>query len=285
MLGISVAAGLAALCFWGTSDVFASIALKKEEVVTVLIVGSVASVVVLAPVGYFVVPRYHMSVHDLAVALLAGAIGAAAILGFFKGIKADRVSFVTPVSSAWPVITVPLAIAFLGDSFTPPEALGALLVVAGVVAIGFKAGGFRAAGSGAARQGLTYGFLAMGLWGILYLLIGSISASTGWFDAPATVVAVNLPIFYMYARKTSKPSWVSSKALGVAVAAGLLNTLGLLTFGIGSAYGDVAVLSPIAAGSPLLAIVLAHLFLGEKLTPNEKAGVVLLVAGTIILSV
>jgi transporter family protein len=51
---------------------------------------------------------------------------------FFLAITNAEVSRVVPITSAYPLVTVLLALLFLNEAFTVPRGLGILLVVCGV---------------------------------------------------------------------------------------------------------------------------------------------------------
>ena len=77
---------------------------------------------------------------------------------------------------------------------------------------------------------------------------------------------------------------VTSKA-GIFIAAeGICaSLLGHLAYYYAIKYGDASRLVPVTASFPLIAMILAILFLSEKLTPTKAIGSVLIIAGVIVI--
>jgi transporter family protein len=56
-------------------------------------------------------------------------------LFYYNALKYGEASKIVPICSSFPLITVILAIVFLNEQFTFSKALGALLIIAGVLVI------------------------------------------------------------------------------------------------------------------------------------------------------
>ncbi|EAX48550.1 protein of unknown function DUF6, transmembrane [Thermosinus carboxydivorans Nor1] len=59
--------------------------------------------------------------------------------------------------------------------------------------------------------------------------------------------------------------------------------LGQLAYYYALKYGEVGRVSPVVSAFPLVALILAAVFFGEKITAGKAAGAVLIVAGIILL--
>ena len=70
-----------------------------------------------------------------------------------------------------------------------------------------------------------------------------------------------------------------------AAASGLFDSLSFFFFLFALQATEIAIVSPIVASSVVVALVLARIYLKEKMTPKEIFGAVLILAGVIILSV
>ena len=79
-------------------------------------------------------------------------------------------------------------------------------------------------------------------------------------------------------------SLVTSKAgLFIAAEGICASLLGHLAYYYAVKYGDVSKVVPVTASFPLIAFILAILFLSEKLTPTKVIGAILIVAGIIVI--
>ncbi|SNZ13404.1 EamA family transporter [Hydrogenobacter hydrogenophilus] len=79
--------------------------------------------------------------------------------------------------------------------------------------------------------------------------------------------------------------WVNPKYLMFAFIGGFLSGfLGLYLFFLALRHGDVSIVSPVASISPLWSAMFAYVFLGESLSWQKVAGIVLIIAGVSLLS-
>ncbi len=103
------------------------------------------------------------------------------------------------------------------------------------------------------------------------------AASRGWLE-PLGVSAAREPAAWTAA---SAATWWKL-VLGAGISAG---ALGIVFFYLGLSAGDVSTVKPIAfALAPALAAVGAFVFLGEEPSLRRVAGLVLIVAGVVVLT-
>ncbi|WP_019119905.1 EamA family transporter [Brevibacillus massiliensis] len=75
-----------------------------------------------------------------------------------------------------------------------------------------------------------------------------------------------------------------TKALSFVLLSGVAGALSWLFYFLALKYGNVSQVGPVDKLSVVIAVVLALLFLGEKISWVNAAGVVLIVAGTILVA-
>ncbi|MFM1651481.1 EamA family transporter [Brevibacillus sp. B_LB10_24] len=75
-----------------------------------------------------------------------------------------------------------------------------------------------------------------------------------------------------------------TKALSFVLFSGVAGALSWLFYFLALKYGNVSQVGPVDKLSVVIAVVLALLFLGEKISWVNAAGVVLIVAGTILVA-
>jgi len=79
-------------------------------------------------------------------------------------------------------------------------------------------------------------------------------------------------------------SLATSKAgLFIAAEGICASLLGHLAYYYAVKFGDVSRMVPVVAAFPLIALILAILFLSEKLTPTKVIGAILIVAGVVVI--
>lgn len=68
-------------------------------------------------------------------AILSGVLAITGLIALYLALGSGEVSKVVSISAAYPVVTLVLAAAFLGEDISIAKSVGCLLVVAGVVTI------------------------------------------------------------------------------------------------------------------------------------------------------
>ncbi len=277
-------AGIVAMIFYGMADVLTAVALKYDEVAKVLLLGSLVVMLMFLPILFYLLPSLQFNAYYALLTVVAGVIGSLALFAYFRGLQVDRVSMVAPISSAWPIITIPLAVFLLAQGLDPIEILGAALIVLGSIIIALRFQQLKRLKSFSAMKGIKYGLLTMVIWGFMYWLVGYSSKDMGWFITIFIFGLVQTVLFLLYFMYKRTPMQISHKAVAPIIGEAVLNGVAILAFGFGSQYGNISIISPLTAAAPLVAVLLAYTFLKEKLSGNEKFGVVLLIVGTVLLS-
>ena len=223
---------------------------------------------------------------NLAAAGLFALVGlffpAAVTLLTYSGNQRMGPTITSSISCTTPLFALLGAILFLGEALTAGNLLGTAAIVLGMLALSWHdqarprnwplwaiALPFAAAAIRALAQVLTKAGLA--LWASPYAagLIGY------------TVSAI---VILIAARSAGPSAPANRRAVPWFVATGLLNGGSVFLMYTALARGQVAVVSPIVATYPLFTLALTLLFMHhERVTPRLAAGVVLTVAGVVVL--
>ncbi len=214
------------------------------------------------------------------IMLLGGMTGAIAILSFFKGLEAGQVAVVAPVANSFPIVTWGLTLIFLRLQFSALSFLGTLVVVAGVILLVYQ----HTPGLKWNRAAL-YGVITAAGWGahafFIYLLLstGLLPLTTGFYLEGAILLwlAVFLVVRGNF-RLELKHMWPYGLFCGVLTALGALGyTLAV------SSGGHPELIATIVGANPVLTCLLALLLFNERLSRRQIAGVVVTIAGLLVL--
>jgi uncharacterized membrane protein len=66
---------------------------------------------------------------------------------------------------------------------------------------------------------------------------------------------------------------------------GLIDVSAFFAWYLGLRVGLVSIVTPIATSSPAVTVLLAHLFLQERVRPHQRIGIFAIISGIILLSV
>jgi drug/metabolite transporter (DMT)-like permease len=197
------------------------------------------------------------------------------------------VSRAHPISIAlFPLFTFILAGTLLGEVITLSTLGGSFLIVAGIVLVVLSGRAVRQ-GPGVAGGGRRGGVLlvvAAALWavgfGLLKLGVQDVDPVVGGYVRLVTG-GLFLVGFLLWRRRPVGLRWRVGRQWAGLVWIGLMtaSSTGLLVV-LAVKYAGVAKVSVLTATSPLFALPLAFLFLGERLTWRTVAGTMLAIAGT-----
>ncbi len=236
----------------------------------------------LTATGLFMGAGAPDSVGAAALVLLHGVCLALALLLFFAALARGPISVAAPIVGAHPVLVVAFAV-FAGRIPGLSEWAAMTAIVAGVVLVGYATGGKGgSATKGAARRVLPIAVSASSLYAIA-VVAGQEAAvlsgdfSTLWFGRLAGLLLVTA---LLAARGRDLRFWrLSPGWQGLVAAHGVLDTLGFFLLLAGGTTANPEFTAVISSTFSVVTIVLACIFLRERMTPLQVSGVVLIVGG------
>ncbi len=316
-LSLAIILGLTGAVCWGGADFAARFASRRVGAYRTLFFmqffGFIALSVYLKFRGGFfegIAPGWH----PWALATLAGVINMVASLSLYYSFQVGVMSIVAPVSSAYPALTVALAIAS-GERITALRGAGLAVTLVGVIlaATTFTPS---AAGPVAASpvnespvnanpvkespgketatkenahlsKGVGWALLAALGFGVLFWFLG-------FYVVPAvgptiSVWVIRLTSFSVLAL-AAIPARQSLKLPGGSVwwllaAVGFLDTAAFVANNAGLHTGQVSVVSVLASLYGAVTVLLAWIFLREKLERTQWLGIVLIFLGIVLVSI
>ncbi|MGE5620545.1 MAG: DMT family transporter [Sphingomonadaceae bacterium] len=218
----------------------------------------------------------------LASGVLGQTVGDAVFVRSMKLLGASRAM---PISSINPMLTLILAVAFLGEPLTWGAAGGTLLVICGVYLLAFPynplAHGAHPRGP-SEKLGLMLALLAATCWSLSTILLRVGLASVDIFVAnavrmgTATVLLLGLDTFQSHGRI---PVGLSRRSLVVVGMAGVLSAFSSLMFLTAVHYAGAAKAATLSSTAPLFGLPLSIFFLREKFSRRIVLGTLLAVFG------
>ena len=306
-LSLAIILGLTGAVCWGGADFAARFASRRVGAYRTLFFmqffGFIALSIYLKFRGGFfegIAPGWH----PWALAALAGVINMIASLSLYYSFQIGVMSIVAPVSSAYPALTVALAIAS-GERITALRGAGLAITLVGVIlaATTFTPSAASPVNENVAKEtgakenatketvhlskGVGWALLAALGFGVLFWFLG-------FYVVPAvgptiSVWVIRLTSFSILAI-AAIPSRQSLKLpIGsvwwLLAAVGFLDTAAFVANNAGLHTGQVSVVSVLASLYGAVTVLLAWIFLREKLERTQWLGIVLIFAGIVLVSV
>ena len=292
---IGLLLGLVAAICWGSTDVTAAYAGRRLGSVRVAAIVQLTSLVAIVLLVVVRGSRLPPEAGDTALAMVAGAIAALAYVTFFTALRIGPVSVVSPVVAAYGGVTVLLAVLLRGETLTPLQALGAVLVTGGVILTGLVAdGGWRS--TRLVGPGVLFATVAMLCFAALTIGLAGPIRHAGWLPVlfasrvanAATVWAVLAIVLVSRSPRVApllagRPDLPTSRAAAVraAVLGGLLDIAGFVAFAVGLEAAPTWIVGLASSFGPVVSVFVAVAIWRERLRPNQWLGLVGLGAGLV----
>lgn len=191
----------------------------------------------------------------------------------FQGMARLGANITTPLTLTHPVVSITLAMLFLDATATLTGLLGAGLVLLGSLVVGAQSGRGAALALGeTSRLHLLFPLAASLAYGVsvVFRKIG-IDAGTDAVTASAVTVTASWLFASLYLLASGAHGGIrcSRRELGFFVLAGLFSSLGPVFLYLALRHGNLVVVAPLAATTPLFVLLMSHAFLRDSEIVNR----------------
>lgn len=218
--------------------------------------------------------------------ILSGLSTGASWLCYFRALQLGDVNKVTPIDKSSTVLTMLLALIFLGESLTPYKIIGIILIAVGTYLMIEKK---KQAVSGNAPKSRSYIIYAVfsAVFASLTSIFGKIGiegVESNLGTALRTIVVLFMAwIIVFIQKKQSEIKHIDKRSWFFLILSGFTTGGSWLCYYGALHDGDASLVVPIDKLSIVLTVAFSYFFLKEKLTKKSFAGLVLIVAGTLSL--
>jgi drug/metabolite transporter (DMT)-like permease len=271
----AAALALAAAASWGVGDFLGGLKSRSLNPVAILIVAQPIGLTLLAI--WVAVRGQGPPGSSVLWACLAAVLGTTGLIAFYKGMAAGALSIVAPIAGAGAAIPVIWGLAH-GDHPSGYQELGFAAALTGVVLASFE----RRPEAARLAAGVGWAVLAMLAFGAYYIPMHE--ASHGDFLWAAFVFRLTSTTLIAAAWLVLRPPSARRADLPVLASIGILDTGGNVFFAAASAKGLVSVVSILASLYPVVTVLLARAVLHERVHRSQELGIVLALAGIVLIS-
>lgn len=277
---LAFAISLASAFSYGVSDFLGGTQSRRLPVLAVLAVsqpvGLLLSLAILPVLG-----ADPISSGKLAIAVAAGVSAAAGLGIFYSAMAMGTISVVAPIAALG--VMVPVAVGLVrGEQPGEVQFAGLAITTLGVVILSYEE---RADAAPATRRSIVLAGLSGVAFGLFFTGLDVASEGAdhpGWAVVAVraggvAVIAVGLLVF-------RPPLGGIPAAIGVLIAVGAFDILGNTLFAVAANEGLLPVVAVGGSMYPAFTIALAHLVLGERLARLQQLGVVLALAGVVLIA-
>ena len=266
---------------WGTGDFFGGLASRRAHVLTVLVLSQAVG---LAGVAAWAVASGDSppGLADIVPAVGAGAAGAAGLAALYRGMAIGAMGIVAPISALSPA--VPLAVDLVrGDAPAAVQWAGIATALTGVVLLAREPGRTTTRGTGLAA-GVSLALVAALGFGLF--VVGLDAASDGGATWAVVVARTSSTLVALCAvLLVSVPLRPPGGLLPAIAAVGVFDTTANALVAVATTYGSAGIVAVLSALYPLTTILLARVFLSERLNRPRRVGGALALAGAALVAI
>ena len=286
---LTVILGFATSLVYGFADFFGALASRKIKAVTVTFVAGVSGLSFLLALSIFMGANF--SQEAIFWGVLAGVTSAAAMSALYASLAIGPISIVSPLSAVVSAI-VPMFVGFAqGDRFSIWGLMALVAILAAIFLVGFVPGADVRLPS---AKGLLLGIAAGVGIGIVLICLDQAPADSGLASVillrsvAATLLGVFTLVMFLKSRQQTagqpKPQRAPLKLWLAVVVAGLFDSSANVFFLLASRIGSLSVVSVLTALYPLGTIILARIFLKEKIAKTQMIGILIALGASAVLA-
>jgi len=273
-------AGFSALLY-GIADFSGGFAAQRSRLLPVLVLSQLlGTVVALAALGFL--GQSQPSAKDLLWGFLAGLTGSMGLFMLYGGIANSIVAIVSPTSAVVGAIIPVLFGLFLGDRPSTTAIVGSLFCLPAILLLTWEQGS-EGPRQLPVKRALGYGILAGLGFGIFFTTLSRAGSGSGvWPLVAARVASISAFVVVMLA--TREPFRVARGGIAPALVAGAADMGANILFLLASQSGMLSLVAIVTSLFPAPTVLLARLFLHQRIPPVRMAGLALALAGVALIS-
>lgn len=274
--------GLASAIFWGVGDFVGGMQSRRLPAFAVVLWSQLAGALML--LGAVLLMRLQPSVHSILWGMAGGAVGAVALVLFYRGLASGIMSLVAPVSACGVLVPVTFSIA-IGHVPRTEGLVGVAAAISGVVLVSVHSSSLEQ--HARLSRGTLYCALGAALgFGLFFVCVGQGSGGHGasplWTVAGARMGSLLFLLVLIALRRASAP-WPGPRLPLIALA-GLLDSGANLLYATATTRGTLAIVAVLGSLYPVTTVLLGQLVLSERLSRLQGAGVGLALVGVALIS-
>jgi transporter family protein len=272
---------------WGLSGIFAKYSTSRLGVarVALLIAGVEGSLYIIA---YAVLREPHdFTVYEIVIASASCIIGISGYICFFESILDGQVAIAGTISAGYPALTVIGAVLFLSESLSGLQAVGVVMIIAGVIGLSYEPD--PRAISAVGKRSLMFAGFAFFAWGAWSLSskVAIDMIGPGNIFAFYILSSFTAPLLYAWLRTVwparAAPQNPSAKAWSFAAIALALNVFGAFAYSYALDTGYASLVVPISSAYPIVTALLAMALLRERVNSVQGIALVGVVVGLVMI--
>lgn len=287
MIRQGIIAGFIVMICWGVADFLQSVPIRRIGTPKTIFVRNLFTILLVSPIGAYLFFNNQLSITltNLTIIFVSSIIYILSYYMFMRGFEVGNVSLVSPISGSFSIITVILALLFLGETLSIIKFSAVFLMIAGVFLTSTDIMKIRSVTS---QKGLKEALFAMIGLGLSFFILGFVSKqmnSLNIFIFASLSQALFFIVLSVIKGGFITKGDVNMKLLLIFIIHALIVNIGWFVYIFGTGKDLVSLVTPLSSLFPGITVLLALIFYKEKLVANQKLGIIGILIGVLLISI
>ena len=274
--------------FAGMTSILAKCGIKKTDSNVATFIRTLVVLPLSLLMALIVNPNFSLgavSSKTLVFLVLSGLSTGASWLCYFRALSKGDINKVVPIDKSSTVLTIILAVIFLGERVTVYKTLGVVFIAIGtLLMIEKKDTEKKSEGEGWLIYALLSAFFASLTTILGKIGIEGVESNLGTAIRTAVVIVMSF-IMVAFTGKTGEIKKIDKKELGFILLSGLSTGASWLCYYKALQDGEAGIVVPIDKLSILVTIAFSYIVFKERQKKKAMLGLVMIVFGTLVLLV
>ena len=274
--------------FAGMTSILAKCGIKKTDSNVATFIRTLVVLPLSLLMALIVNPNFSLgavSSKTLVFLVLSGLSTGASWLCYFRALSKGDINKVVPIDKSSTILTIILAVIFLGERVTVYKTLGVVFMAIGtLLMIEKKDTEKKSEGEGWLIYALLSAFFASLTTILGKIGIEGVESNLGTAIRTAVVIVMSF-IMVAFTGKTGEIKKIDKKELGFILLSGLSTGASWLCYYKALQDGEAGIVVPIDKLSILVTIAFSYIVFKERLSKKAMLGLVMIVFGTLVLLV
>lgn len=286
---IAITGGLGGMIGWGLADFFAKKTIDKTSDLTTLFWSQLIGIAPLLILFALHPEVPHLNPYDPLFLVLFGAVSGLSYLPAYTGFGKGQISILSPVFASYALLVALLSALFLGEAVPDLRWVGIAVTFAGILTISADPRDIKRVirRKGHSVKGLPEVFTAMIAYSVWLVFLKQFLTNKPWVFYLLCIRTFSALTLYVYAQLRGRSLSFGDKRLWKYMA--LIGVFDVMAFSFisyaFSASSFTSVTAVLGATFSLPTMLLARLYLGERVSRLHAFAAVLILIGIAIISI
>lgn len=268
---------------WGIYDFLGGVFAKQIGSFKSLFWSQLAGLISIVLLAFVFKSNPHISGLIIFLSIIASILYSAGYLFFFKGFETGNVSIIAATMNLWAVFTMSFAFLFMGQRLSTIQTLGVVMILLGATLASLnwseiKNQNFQL--SAGVKEAIFGAFF----FGVFWNVSEIISEQVGWVTLTLLVkfgIILFLLFFSFLTKQEVGLTQIPQKTIYIILFMGVIEATAVALVNYGLTIGDAILITPIASALSIVTILLAIVFLKEKIAKIQGLGIGMALLGIV----